>query len=63
MTKMYKFNQNHQISLYDFNQPIVRGKTAASTEFGAKMAPSLDENGMAQLEKCHTRHTTKAMFL
>ena len=32
-------------------RPIVRGKAAAPTEFGAKMDLSLDENGMARLEK------------
>ena len=30
---------------------IVRGKVTAPTEFGAKMDLSLDENGMARLEK------------
>lgn len=32
-------------------RPIVRGKAATPTEFGAKMDLSLDENGMARLEK------------
>ena len=32
-------------------RPIVRGEAATPTEFGAKMDLSLDENGMARLEK------------
>ena len=32
-------------------RPIVRGKAATPTEFSAKMNLSLDENGMARLEK------------
>ena len=31
--------------------PIVRGKAAAPVEFGAKLDLSIDENGMARLEK------------
>ena len=32
-------------------RPIVRGKAAAPVEFGAKLDLSIDENGMARLEK------------
>lgn len=32
-------------------RPIVRGKAAAPVEFGAKMDLSLDEKGMARIEK------------
>lgn len=32
-------------------RPIVRGKAAAPVEFGAKMDLSMDENGMARIEK------------
>ena len=32
-------------------RPIVRGKAKASTEFGAKLDMSVDEHGMARLEK------------
>ena len=32
-------------------RPIVRGKAAASVEFGAKLDLSIDENGMARLER------------
>ena len=32
-------------------QAIARGKAAAPVEFGAKLALSIDENGMARLEK------------
>ena len=32
-------------------RPIVRGKAAAFVEFGAKRDLSIDENGMARLEK------------
>ena len=32
-------------------RPIVRGKAAAPVEFGAKMDMSLDEKGMARIEK------------
>ena len=32
-------------------RPIVRGKAAAPVEFGAKLDVSIDENGMARLEK------------
>ena len=32
-------------------RPIVRGKAAAAVEFGAKLELSIDENGMARLEK------------
>ena len=32
-------------------RPIVRGKAAAPVEFGAKLDLSLDENGMARIEK------------
>lgn len=32
-------------------RPIVRGKSSATVEFGAKMDISLDETGMARIEK------------
>ena len=32
-------------------RPIVRGKAAASVEFGAKLDLSIDENGMARLQR------------
>ena len=32
-------------------RPIVRGKAAAPVEFGAKLDLSLDEKGMARMEK------------
>ena len=32
-------------------RPIVRGKAKAPTEFGAKLDMSIDENGIARLEK------------
>ena len=32
-------------------RPIVRGKAATPVEFGAKLDLSIDENGMARLEK------------
>lgn len=53
---MYK-NEVHSVTgrIVSIDQPyirpIVRGKAAAPTEFGAKMDLSLDENGMARLEK------------
>lgn len=53
---MYK-NKVHSVleSIVSIDQPyirpIVRGKAATPTEFGAKMDLSLDENGMARLEK------------
>ena len=34
-----------------FIRPIVRGKAAAPTEFGAKLDLSIDDNGMARIEK------------
>ena len=42
-------------------RPIMRGKASAQVEFGAKLDLSLNEKGMAQIEKCHLMHTTKVM--
>ena len=53
---MYE-NNTHSVSnrivsiSQPYIRPIVRGKAAAPVEFGAKLDLSIDENGMARLEK------------
>ncbi len=53
---MYK-NNTHSVKdricsiSQPYIRPIVRGKAKAPTEFGAKLDMSIDENGIARLEK------------
>lgn len=43
-------------------RPIVRGKTKAPVEFGAKFDLSLDENGLGRMRKYLTKLITKALY-
>lgn len=43
-------------------RPIVRGKAKAPVEFGAKLDLSIDENGIARLERLSLMLTTNLMY-
>ena len=44
-------------------RPIVRGKTKATVEFGAKFDLSVDDNGLGRIEKYPTMPIMKAQYL